>query len=234
MANQFNMDKFNSFLDKATSVISCDSECQKNKSSEELKQKYLDAQLNLITAPNQVTVATKNYITYSQGEVAYNEYNEAKLTEIAKKITTTFKSSFDTQVKDLNITIDTYDGLLINFRNVVDLYTNYIKENAELKKELNETTKDIVTNDRKTYYQDQGISNLNSYYTYILVLYIITVVVYLVSIFVFPTSLSTFKKIIILLFLIIYPFISTRLLSWFISLYMKFVSILPKNVHTDI
>jgi hypothetical protein len=234
MANQFNMDKFNSFLDKATSVISCDSECQKNKSSEELKQKYLDAQLNLITAPNQVTVATKNYITYSQGEVAYNEYNEAKLTEIAKKITTTFKSSFDTQVKDLNITIDTYDGLLINFRNVVDLYTNYIKENAELKKELNETTKDIVTNDRKTYYQDQGISNLNSYYTYILVLYIITVVVYLVSIFVFPTSLSMFKKIIILLFLIIYPFISTRLLSWFISLYMKFVSILPKNVHTDI
>lgn len=234
MANQFNMDKFNSFLDKATSVISCDSECQKNKSSEELKQKYLDAQLNLITAPNQVTVATKNYITYSQGEVAYNEYNEAKLTEIAKKITTTFKSSFDSQVKDLNITIDTYDGLLINFRNVVDLYTNYIKENAELKKELNETTKDIVTNDRKTYYQDQGISNLNSYYTYILVLYIITVVVYLVSIFVFPTSLSTFKKIIILLFLIIYPFISTRLLSWFISLYMKFVSILPKNVHTDI
>lgn len=234
MANQFNMDKFNSFLEKATSVISCDSECQKNKSSEELKQKYLDAQLNLITAPNQVTVATKNYITYSQGEVAYNEYNEAKLTEIAKKITTTFKSSFDTQVKDLNITIDTYDGLLINFRNVVDLYTNYIKENAELKKELNETTKDIVTNDRKTYYQDQGISNLNSYYTYILVLYIITVVVYLVSIFVFPTTLSTFKKIIILLFLIIYPFISTRLLSWFISLYMKFVSILPKNVHTDI
>ena len=164
MSNSFNLDKFNSFLDKATAAVSCDSECQKNKTSEELKQKYLDAQVNLLSAPNQLNVAAKNYITYSQGEVAYNDFNQAKLEETANQIANTFKSTFDDEITNLKLKIDTYDGLLINFTNVVDLYTNYVKENIELEKELKQTTSDVLTNDRKTYYQDQGIGYLNTFY----------------------------------------------------------------------
>lgn len=226
--------QLNSFLNKAADAILCDTNCQKSKTSEELKKKYLDARLNLITAPNQVNTAARNYLTYSQGEAGFNEFNEARLEQISNQIASTFQGRFNEQITELNSEINTYDGLLINFTNVVDLYTNYVKENRKLEREVRETLSDVLTNDRKTYYQDQGISNLNGYYTFLLVIYVITVIVYLVSVFVFPSTMSITIKGVIFLFLLIYPFIASILLKWLISIYTIIVNILPKNVHRNI
>ena len=42
---QFNsLDQFNSLMNQASQALSCDSECQRKKTGEELKQKYLNAQ----------------------------------------------------------------------------------------------------------------------------------------------------------------------------------------------
>ena len=51
----------------------------------------------------------------------------------------------------------------------------------ELFKQLKEETNDLLTNDRKTYYQDQGIDNLKFYYHYFLLfIYVIVVLIYVV------------------------------------------------------
>jgi len=227
--------KLNSFLDKASNTILCDSECQKSKTSDELKQKYLDAQKNLITAPNQLSLAAKNYITYSQGDAAYNDYNDANLEQVANQVASTFQQTFDDEISKLLQNIDSYDGLFINYINVLDLYTNYVKENKELKKELKKTTSDVVTNDRKTYYQDQGITTLNSIYKFLIVIYSIALTAYFLSCFYLNfTTMSVTTRVIIFIFLLIYPFIATKLLSWIISMIMKLINMLPKNVHTNI
>ena len=124
--------------------------------------------------------------------------------------------------------------MFINYINVLDLYTNYVKENKELEKELKETTSDVVTNDRKTYYQDQGITTLDSIYKFLMVIYSITVTVYLLSSFLYPSTMSITMRVIIYLFLLIYPLIATNLLRWVISMIMKLINMLPKNVHTNI
>ena len=102
--------QLNSFLNKAADAILCDTDCQKSKTSEELKKKYLDARLNLITAPNQVNTAARNYLTYSQGEAGYNEFNEARLEQISNQIASTFQGRFNEQITELNSEINTINN----------------------------------------------------------------------------------------------------------------------------
>ena len=107
-------------------------------------------------------------------------------------------------------------------------------ENDDLEKELRSTTSDILTNDRKTFYEDQGIDNLNFYYSFVRIIYIIIAIGFTVSMFMFPSQLTLFKKIGIIVLLALYPFISTKVLSWVIQLYYAIINVLPKNMHRSL
>jgi hypothetical protein len=229
--NPPNLDKLNSLIDKATEAIICGPQCQKDKTANELKQKYLNSKTNLQTAPNQVQIAAKNYYTFTQGDAGYNEYLETQLNEKAEKIADIYQTNFNADVDKANTEIDTYNGLYINFANVFDLYTKYKTENIKLEKELKNTTSDILTNDRKTFYEDQGIDNLNFYYSIIKWLYIIVAIGFIISLFMLNSSLKFIQKIVIIIILISYPFISSKLLGLVISLYYGIIGILPKNLH---
>jgi hypothetical protein len=229
--NPPNLDNFNSLIDKATEAIICGPQCQKDKTANELKQKYLNSKTNLQTAPNQVQIAAKNYYTFTQGDAGYNEYLETQLHDKAEKIADIYQTNFNADVDKANTEIDTYNGLYINFANIFELYTNYKTENIKLEKEFKNTTSDILTNDRKTFYEDQGIDNLNFYYSIIKWLYIIVAIGFIISLFAINSSLKFIQKIVIIVMLISYPFISSKLLGFVISLYYGIIGILPKNLH---
>ena len=53
-------------MTQASQSMSCDSECQRKKTEAELKQKYLNAQTNLATAPDQVSSSLKNSSYWDQ------------------------------------------------------------------------------------------------------------------------------------------------------------------------
>lgn len=229
--NPQNLDKLNSLIDKATEAIICGPQCQKDKTANELKQKYLNSKTNLQTAPNQVQIAAKNYYTFTQGESGYNEYLETQLQNKAEKIADIYQTNFETEVGKANTEIDTYNGLYINFANIFELYTKYKTENIKLEKELKNTTSDILTNDRKTFYEDQGIDNLNFYYSIIKWIYVIVAIGFIISLFIINSSLKVIHKIVIIIMLVSYPFVSSKLLSFVISLYYGIIDILPKNLH---
>jgi hypothetical protein len=229
--NYDSLDKFNELINKATEAVMCGPDCQKEKTASELKQKYLNSKTNLKTAPGQVQVAAKNYYMFTTGESGYNEYREQELTDKAEQIITEFKNNFDGDSSKLKTEIDTYNGLALNFRNVFDLYTKYKLENDELEKELKDTVSDILTNDRKTFYEDQSIENLNYYYSFIRIFYIIVAIGFSISLFFVANQISFFTKIAIIILLSLYPYISTRLLSWVIQLYYAVVNLLPKNMY---
>ena len=75
------------------------------------------------------------------------------------KIRTNFINNKDT-IDELN----DYQNNLVNFNNLKDTYTYYNTENAALLANSDSNDSNIVTNYRKTYYEEQGISNLNYYY----------------------------------------------------------------------
>ena len=83
---QLSQDKIMDLLEKSTEAIMCGPTCQKLKITDELKQKYLDAQTNLQTAPIKLEQTKKNYYVYSEGETRYNTMLEEELVEKAEKI----------------------------------------------------------------------------------------------------------------------------------------------------
>ena len=226
--------KFNDFLDNANEVLACDSECQEKKKISALKKKYLESKSNLLSAPNQVETSYKNYLTYTQGDTVYNEYLDNKLAEKADNIINIFQSNFSETIKSTGETYDTYTGLLLNFSNVVELYTKLLKENAMLELQVKNKTSDVLTNDRKTYYEDQSIESLHFYYIVLMIIYIIFLLGFAVSIFMFPSTSSRSSLVAILVFFIIYPFICIRIFKFIFEIYNKIISVLPTNVYKDI
>ncbi len=89
MTNNIDINQFNDFINNANSALSCDADCQDKKKRNELKKKYLEAKTNLLTAPVQLETTYKNYLTYTKGDDAYNEYQERELQEKAKTIVST-------------------------------------------------------------------------------------------------------------------------------------------------
>ena len=221
---------FNSMLEQARSAITCDSDCQYRKTSQELKDKYLAAKMNASSGQENVEIAEKKYVMFTQGESGYDEYLDTSLNEKADKVSEIFTTTFDEQVSSINANIDIYSSLLINYQNVLDLYTKYKDENEDLKKGLKENTSDIFTNERKTYYENEGVLSLNKYYNILIIIYVITIIIFAISIFVFESFLSFKIKIGILIAFIILPFVSSPILALIINLIYKIYEMLPKNV----
>jgi hypothetical protein len=232
---QTQLNKLNSFLDKATQSILCDSKCQKNKTTEELKNKYLNLKTNLVLAKPQYDEAKKNYYTFISGEDGYNEILENELNTEADNIITNFKKSLNEDIDKIKIELETYNGILINFKNVEELNNQYKKENVLLLNKLKEESNDILTNDRKTYYEDQEIVSLKNYYSYILiVIYIIVVICLGVFSQIYPSQSSLKIRVFLFIFFIILPFISTFVFGKIIQMIYLLYSLLPKNVYKNI
>ncbi len=230
--NSLNLNNFNSLINQASNAIMCDSNCQKQKQAESLKQKFETAEANLATAPGQLQVAERNYVTLTQGADAYSELQDNQLSNKAQEIADQITTLVNEAVADISAEIDTYNGLLLNFKNVVELHHKYVTENVELKKDLKDEIDDVSKNDRKTYYENQEIDNLKFYYTYFLMtFYIICVICFVIFGFIYPSQTTVVKRLFIFIGLVFLPFISTWILGSLIEFIYYLYSLLPKNVY---
>jgi hypothetical protein len=157
------------------------------------------------------------------------------LSQQAQKLTSYYKINFNDESENINFNINTYSGLLINLKNIFDLYLKYKEENIQLFKQLKDETNDLLTNDRKTYYQDQGIDNLKFYYHYFfLLIYVITILAYIVYNFMYPSQFSILIRILFLGLMVLLPFISTWILEKIVGIIYDIYNWLPKNAHKQI
>ena len=226
---------FNSLMDQASQAMSCNSECQKQKTIAELKQKYLNAKTNQATASEQVSSSMKNYMLFTDGKPAYNDYLDKTLETKATQIAVQFKTKFKEDAGKMVANVQTYAGLITNLKNVEELYAKYKLENVRLIKQLKDDTSDVLTNERKTFYQDQGIDTLKFLYRYLFItIYVICVIGFGALNFVFPSKLGWKVRVGILVGLLILPFICTWILAVIIKIFHKIYSVLPKNVHFSV
>lgn len=232
MTNQFDLNKFNSFINSATQAVTCNSECQRSRSTEQLKNNYLTAKSNLHLAEPQYEIARRNYYTYVDGESGYNEMIEEELNKQADLFVTIFKENYELEKSKINSQLETYNGLLINFKNIVDLYKNYKTENIKLFEELKEGTNDILTNERKTYYEDQNNDYLNIYYYYFfLIVNYIIVICFCVFSLIYPSTTNWKIRVFLGLIFVMLPLISTWILGKIIQVIYWLFDLLPKNVY---
>jgi len=235
MTTNTDLNNFNSFLAIAADTIMCNSECQKQREADKLKQKFINAQNNIATAPSQLRDAAKNYITFTKGQPKYNELVDIQLQEKADTIVDNFKENFKDDIAKIKTHIETYNGILINFKNVADLHTKYKKENVDLFMRFKDETNDILTNDRKTYYEDQQIDNLKFFYFYfLLTIYIICVFCFGIFSLMYPSTINWKVRLAIFIGFIILPYFSSWILGLLIGFFYFLFDLLPKNVAQQI
>lgn len=232
MYKNVDADQFNSFLDKALNSIACDAECQRNKTKQDLRNKFLAAQTNLNLAEPSYKIAKQNYYTYVSGESAYEQMIEAELNKQIDDNIKKFREELNIEITKMRSQLKNYEGLLVNIKNVKHLNKSYSSENTNLIKETKNKENDILTNDRKTYYEDQQNDKLNHYYYYILwTIYIACIICYLVYSFTTPSIVSFRTRIIFFVIFLVLPFISTWVLGKIIFLAHLLYSVIPKNVY---
>jgi len=224
--------QYNQFLQNYNQNASCDSECQQKKEAQKLKQNYLNALNNANTAPQQVQTAYQQYLTFTQGTGAYSQYQQGSLEQQAANIANEYQATFDTDMENVKTLLSTYSGLYTNYKNIYDLNKIYKKENNELQKDIDITTTDTLTNDRKTFYENQATESLKKYYIFLCIVYGVVVMYYIKNMI--THNYHTPIAVGFLIFLIIYPFISLWLSLRVISFYNFIVGLLPKNQYQDL
>jgi hypothetical protein len=226
--------KINDLLEKSSQALTCGPTCQRLKVSEELKQKYLNAQTNLQTAPVQLSTAEKNYYTYTQGSASYDRRREDELKKKAEEIANTLKKTFEEQIKDSLTLNKYYNSMLTNSYTNEELLNFYISENEKAKKKLGKRYSDVFTNNRKTYYEQNAIDELQNWYNLWWYIYYILIIALSISAVVASYSMSKIKLFIIFVLLLFYPYYINYIIVYSKNLYERFVSLLPKNVYNNL
>jgi hypothetical protein len=231
---QLNQDKINDLLNKSAEALLCGPDCQKMKITDELKQKYLDAETNVQIAPIKLEQTKKNYYVYKEGRPFYDNMLEEELKQKAEKISELLGETFNEEVSSANTMNQYLNTALINSEYTSELFKKYTSDNQELKLQLRNSRGDILTNDRKTYYETEALTQLKLWYRFWWYIYYMLVIVFTIAIFVSPSQLTMVKKAVIFVLLIFYPYYIDYIVRWVQGLYMSIYNRLPKNVYNDL
>ena len=230
-----NYDKINQLLSQANQSLLCGpgTECEKNKNNENLEKKYLDAKMNLLTAPKKYQDAEKNYYTQTLGVYGYNNVLETKLgdestEEALKKIT-----DFNENINEITKNNDMLEKLLKNHKYVEELYNDYIKKNEYLRTKVDSKTSDIVTNDRKTYYEIENYEILLKRHKLWVRIYYFILFLLTLYLLIEKNGLSSKIKILLILVFGLYPFLVDKIVFFIIKSIIHLYHLLPKNIYNS-
>jgi hypothetical protein len=130
--------------------------------------------------------------------------------------------------------LNEYQNNLNNFDNLKDTYTYYNNDNIDLMKKINSNDSNIATNFRKTYYQQEGISKLDFYYDVLFYIYTFVFFAIIISLFSSQSYFSVTTNLFILVILILYPYFSTIIFYYIMTLFSEVNDLIPTNIYTKI
>lgn len=227
---QTTQQQFNNALENSYSALVCGPSCQREKITKELEQKYLDAKTNLKTAPDQYEQSRRNYYIYSRGENEFNEMQEKELKEKAEKIANELTDLFNRELTNAYTMAAYLNTDASNSEYTVDLLEKLLVENKELAAQLEDSQTDIITNDRKTYYENEAIDNLELWYILFwrsfYFLYILLLIV-LISAAKYGAAAAS-------ILLLLYPYYIPYLYKWVSSRITGLINKMPSNIYNNL
>lgn len=227
----------NLMAQQASAALICGPDCQQRNTEATLRQQYTDASNNIITAPEKLVQAEKNYYTFtgSHGGETYSTFLDGKYKKIADDLKADINSNFNDDITSARGLNNTYNTLYTNYQNIQDRFDNLKQENIDIDNQIKLLASDMVTNDRKSFYEMQGYDNLYGWYKFFLWIYVILVVAFVIACFLVNSGYSNRRKFFILIMLIIYPFVIHIIILFLIKKWNYLYSfIVPKNAHINI
>ena len=227
---QESTNKLNSLLDQYSKQVMCGPDCQREKTTASLKQKMLDAQTNIQSGPTQLAQAKKAYYTYVGGEGAYTKALEKDLTAEAEQIATAAQTEFDKLIANAKAMLNYYEGITASYKNTKELYSDYTNRNLLVEQEIKKDHGDVLTNDRKTFYEKQQYDNIVQWYRLLMSVFYFVVYIFALGIIVLQSEMSRVKQIAIFIVLFFFPLYIQWLGNLFNEL-INYFSPIKKNVY---
>jgi hypothetical protein len=144
------------------------------------------------------------------------------------------QQEFDENVDKANNLTATYETLDNQNEYMIDLKNKYIKENALLTLKIKDITNDIVTNDRKTYYQEQNMDRVDGWFHLYIAIYIILICILGICIMLANSKYSIFIKMPIFFLFLLYPFVSKYIIILVVGVFKNVSELFPKNIYKDL
>lgn len=159
-----------------------------------------------------------------------NYMSQDKIDLIATNITNIFNEEIEL-IEQLN---SRYNDNLIIDNNLNELYNMYQDQNTDLDSNIKTHHSDVLTNDRKTYYESTALETLVNWNTFFLYLYFTLLFAFVLGIFLSPIRIPKYQTIVIAIILFLYPFLIDPIVSLFNKFFNKIAALYPKNVYNSL
>jgi hypothetical protein len=164
----------------------------------------------------------------------YERMEEQLINNNAKKITDEMLVVFTEELKKTASLFGYYKLSLENTDNTLDLYNQYLEKNKELEKKIKDSNNDILTNDRKTFYETEAHEKLDAWHKVFKWFYNILGFLVIISLYFTEMPISLGKKMIIIIVVLIYPIIIGKILTFIYQQYESIKKQSPKNVYNNL
>ena len=222
----------NNLMDEQNSMNACDAQCERDKKLAKLREIYEAKEDNLETAPMQMELARKKYLEFKYGQDDYVTKASVDLKKEADKVIADMTRIWN-QEKDMTTgLISEYNSMLSTHSNMKKYRDRISASVGRLDKNYAAKKNDTITNDRKAFYQSQGIDNLRYWFYFFRWAYAAIVVTFIVGVFSLPTTKSSKIKYSMLILLVAYPFVVAVIAVASFAMIRKLISKLPYNAFT--
>ena len=204
-----------------------------------LANKLKKATNNYNLAPEELKNAEKNYYEFKEGPVDYNNLLLSRYEKSAGKIKKKSIINHKSHIKELNTLQADYEAETLYKDRMSDLLNKLVEENRILRDALDKEKGASVTNDRKTWYEDQQTNKIKSYTPILKGLYFVLLIAYIIfGGYIERKEYKDWKIWLMIGIYILFPFI----LYWFVvqlfALYRSLSDFYkkkgPKNVYLNL
>jgi len=201
---------------------------------ESLKTAYEKAKYELSIAPSTVKSAEKAYIVAKDGEHVYNDIMKQQATQKAEDDVLLLLEKYITQLEVINTQTEALSVAQEGSGYIDDVLLQTISNNAVSEQYITKTANHILTNDRKSYYEQDKYNNLKWWNRIWFWSYLFLWVIFSLSLFLTNNNysyLSIMSKVGFILFFILYMFIAKYIVLLLIYFIVFCTTLFPKNVY---
>lgn len=173
-------DILNQQILKMGQLIGCDTECQKRRHADKLRNKWKRAERNEREAPMIAAEAEKNYYEFSKGENNYRQMLMQRYTQRAEERKIDILKNHRTLMDQIDTMLNDYTTQITALDRINELLKVRTQEHNELKTAVTGDIASVQTNDRRVVYQVWAQDWLYTVKKILTGCYILIIIAYLV------------------------------------------------------
>ena len=163
-ASQELANRANELIVQHKAALECGPQCQRDKKMAELRTVYESKEDNVKTAPLQLNQARQNYLEFKYGKKDYIQKATTMIQNETDQVVEKIKKQWADNTSIVSELILDYKSMNSTNQQLDNYHTSMKDSIHIMQKNLGQVKNDTVINDRKAYYQKQGVDNLQYWY----------------------------------------------------------------------